>query len=82
MLICNNIFFRIIQAINTVFYRHLCNWIIYGDLVDTCNEFFIGDANCADENFLYPEQLKESESTAIEIFHDSFVSTILAYTYR
>ncbi|KAJ8977301.1 hypothetical protein NQ317_009318 [Molorchus minor] len=46
-------------SINTIFYRHLCNWIIYGDLVDAFEEFFIVDGKTADENFLYPEQLAE-----------------------
>ncbi|KAF5291369.1 hypothetical protein FQA39_LY03520 [Lamprigera yunnana] len=54
---------KIMQTTNTIFYRHLCNWIIYGDLVDIYNEFFICDANCADENFLYPDQLKEAKIT-------------------
>ncbi|KAJ8929921.1 hypothetical protein NQ314_017330 [Rhamnusium bicolor] len=50
----------IIQSINTIFYRHLCNWIIYGDLVDAFREFFIIDGKAADEDFLYPEQLVQS----------------------
>lgn len=46
----------IIKEINTVFYQHLCNWIIYGNLVDPFNEFFICDGKVADTNFLYPAQ--------------------------
>ncbi|XP_066263011.1 gamma-tubulin complex component 4 [Euwallacea similis] len=53
----------ILKAINTVFYQHLCNWVICGDLVDPYNEFFICDGKVADENFLYPEQM--SERTAV-----------------
>lgn len=45
------------QAASTVFYRHLCNWIIYGNLLDIHDEFFICDAKCADENFLAPENV-------------------------
>ncbi|CAG9766307.1 unnamed protein product [Ceutorhynchus assimilis] len=52
-------YFRIIKTINTVFYQHLCNWIVCGNLVDPYNEFFICDGKVADENFLYPEQLAE-----------------------
>lgn len=52
-------YFRIIKCVNTIFYRHLCNWIIYGELVDVHNEFFICDGHCPDENFLYQEQLAE-----------------------
>ncbi|CAH0551488.1 unnamed protein product [Brassicogethes aeneus] len=51
---------KIIQSINTIFYRHLCNWIIYGDLVDIYGEFFICDGKTADENFQGPTQLDES----------------------
>ncbi|RZC37978.1 gamma-tubulin complex component 4, partial [Asbolus verrucosus] len=36
---------RITQCFNSIFYRHLCNWIIYGDLVDIHNEFFICDGS-------------------------------------
>lgn len=50
-------FFSIVQAVNVVFYRHLCNWIIYGDLFDIHEEFFICDAKCADENFLPSENV-------------------------
>ncbi|XP_057669107.1 gamma-tubulin complex component 4 [Diorhabda carinulata] len=50
---------EIIKSMNSVFYRHLCNWIIYGDLVDTFEEFFIRDGKSPDENFLYPEQMVE-----------------------
>ncbi|XP_050515476.1 gamma-tubulin complex component 4 [Diabrotica virgifera virgifera] len=50
---------EIIKSMNTVFYRHLCNWIIYGDLIDTYEEFFIRDGKNPDENFLYPEQMAE-----------------------
>lgn len=50
----------IIKPINSVFYQHLCNWIVCGDLVDPHNEFFICDGKVADENFLYPEQLTEN----------------------
>ncbi|CAH1098555.1 unnamed protein product [Psylliodes chrysocephalus] len=53
---------EIIRSINTVFYKHLCNWIIYGDLVDVFEEFFIRDGKSADENFLYPEQIAELHS--------------------
>ncbi|XP_076267621.1 gamma-tubulin complex component 4 [Rhynchophorus ferrugineus] len=49
----------IIKSINTVFYQHLCNWIVCGDLIDPYNEFFICDGKVADENFLYPEQLSD-----------------------
>lgn len=65
----------IIKSVNRMFYRHLCNWIIYGDLVDVYNEFFISDAKCADENFLYPEQLAENNasnaSTAFQLLKKS-----------
>ncbi|KRT82184.1 hypothetical protein AMK59_3879 [Oryctes borbonicus] len=50
---------KIIQSVNTIFYRHLCNWIIYGELVDIHNEFFICDGHCPDENFWYTEQSSE-----------------------
>lgn len=50
----------IIKSVNTVFYQHLCNWIVGGDLVDLYNEFFICDGKVPDENFLYPDQLSES----------------------
>lgn len=61
---------KIIQSVNTVFYKHLCNWIVYGDLFDNCNEFFICDANCADENFLYPDQLKETDGIKKDSYFD------------
>ncbi|KAB0803192.1 hypothetical protein PPYR_00162 [Photinus pyralis] len=61
---------KIILSVNTVFYKHLCNWIVYGDLIDNCNEFFICDANCADENFLYPDQLKESDGLKKDSYFD------------
>ncbi|XP_019758234.1 gamma-tubulin complex component 4 isoform X2 [Dendroctonus ponderosae] len=48
---------RVIKSVNVVFYQHLRNWIIYGDLLDPFNEFFICDGQVSDENFLYPEQL-------------------------
>jgi gamma-tubulin complex component 4 len=51
---------KITQSLNSIFYRHLCNWIIYGDLVDIYNEFFICDGRCPDEDFLYPEQIEEN----------------------
>lgn len=35
----------------------MCNWIIYGEVYDKYEEFFISDANCPDENFLYPEHV-------------------------
>lgn len=38
----------------------MCNWIIYGELVDVHKEFFICDGHCPDENFLYPEQLAKA----------------------
>ncbi|XP_049817120.1 gamma-tubulin complex component 4 isoform X2 [Aethina tumida] len=47
----------IIRSINKVFYRHLCNWVIFGDLSDTCDEFFICDGITADENFQYSKQI-------------------------
>ncbi|CAG9821376.1 unnamed protein product [Phaedon cochleariae] len=53
---------QIIRSINTIFYRHLCNWIIYGDLVDTFGEFFIIDGKVADPNFMYPEQMVDMSS--------------------
>ncbi|XP_060536121.1 gamma-tubulin complex component 4 [Cylas formicarius] len=56
---------KVIKCINTVFYQHLCNWIIYGDLVDPCNEFFVCDGNVPDENFLYPEQGNGGETISI-----------------
>lgn len=49
----------IIRTVSKVFHRHLCNWIIYGDLIDIHEEFFILDEKIPDENFLYPEQLLE-----------------------
>lgn len=57
-----------------MFYRHLCNWIIYGDLVDVYNEFFICDAKCADEMFLYPDQLTASELKSSRMSLCLFVS--------
>ncbi|KAF5269803.1 hypothetical protein FQR65_LT05849 [Abscondita terminalis] len=61
---------KIMQSLNMIFYRFLCNWIIYGDLVDNYNEFFICDAHCADENFLYPNQPKEINSKHRDDFFD------------
>lgn len=49
----------IIKTINQIFHKQLCNWIIYGDLIDIYEEFFIVDEKMSDENFLYPEQLLE-----------------------
>lgn len=46
---------------NIIFYRHLCNWVIYGDLYDVYEEFFISDANCADEDFLHPSDMGHCE---------------------
>ncbi|KAJ8924353.1 hypothetical protein NQ315_007149 [Exocentrus adspersus] len=57
---------QIIRSTNTVFYRHLCNWIIYGDLVDAFAEFFIIDGKTADKDFLYPEQMLESAVESAE----------------
>ncbi|CAG9862982.1 unnamed protein product [Phyllotreta striolata] len=57
--------YTIVKSINTVFYKHLGNWIINGDLIDTYDEFFIKDGKCADENFLYPEQLLEMSNESL-----------------
>ncbi|XP_050294472.1 gamma-tubulin complex component 4 isoform X2 [Anthonomus grandis grandis] len=46
----------IIKTINVVFYQHLSNWVVCGDLVDPYDEFFICDGKVADDHFLYPEQ--------------------------
>ncbi|XP_025830219.1 gamma-tubulin complex component 4-like [Agrilus planipennis] len=43
---------RIIQFVNVIFFRQLCNWIIYGDLLDINDEFFICDGKDVDENFI------------------------------
>ncbi|CAH1962098.1 unnamed protein product [Acanthoscelides obtectus] len=59
----------IIQSINPMFCRHLCNWIIYGDLVDTYEEFFIVDEKTSDENFLYPEQLADYAGSNTSLLH-------------
>lgn len=56
----------LIKAINQIFYRHLCNWIIYGDLIDTYEEFFIFDEKTPDELFLYPEQLLQLKESLME----------------
>ncbi|XP_017775472.1 PREDICTED: gamma-tubulin complex component 4 isoform X2 [Nicrophorus vespilloides] len=61
---------KIIQSVNTMFYRHLANWIIYGDLMDANNEFFIRDCKCDDENFQFPEQIESVQNV------DSHVSNI------
>lgn len=66
----------IMQHINPMFYRHLCNWIVYGTLNDIYNEFFIRDAKCPDEKFMYPEQLTES-NYSMNISICLSVSTIL-----
>lgn len=55
---CQKFNFRIVQSVSTRFYRHLCNWLIYGELFDLYDEFFIYDAKCPDENFLYPENVR------------------------
>lgn len=65
--------FRIIGCVNTVFYGHLCNWVIYGDLVDVYNEFFICDGHCPDENFLYPEQIVDDSNSNLHAVN-TFVS--------
>ncbi|EFA06296.1 Gamma-tubulin complex component 4 homolog-like Protein [Tribolium castaneum] len=57
---------KITHCFNSIFYRHLCNWIIYGDLVDLYKEFFISDGECWDEDFLYPEQNEESTLTRVK----------------
>lgn len=53
---------RIVCTINTLFYRHLCNWIIFGDLVDVYGEFFICDAKCPDEDFLWSFSANDTKS--------------------
>lgn len=53
----------VIKTINQHFHRHLCNWIICGELVDTFGEFFIIDDKVPDENFLYPEQIIDLKET-------------------
>ena len=40
-----------------MFYKHLGNWVIYGELLDKYNEFFIADANSVDENFAHPDNI-------------------------
>nr|XP_022913972.1 gamma-tubulin complex component 4 [Onthophagus taurus] len=49
----------LISFINVPFYHQLSKWIIYGDIKDKYNEFFICDANCPDENFQYPDNCGE-----------------------
>lgn len=53
----NSVFFRIIRSINRIFYRHLCNWIIFGRISDPCGEFFVCDGVSADENFQYSKDI-------------------------
>ncbi|GLV43445.1 Grip75 [Carabus blaptoides fortunei] len=60
----------IICSINTMFYRHLCNWIIFGDLVDVYQEFFICDAKCADDNFLWNFSGNETRND-LEVFSEA-----------
>ena len=49
--------------VNKIFYRHLGHWIVYGNLVDVHNEFFITDSNCDDPNFLYPDQMESASGS-------------------
>lgn len=63
-----------IKAVNFVFFRQLCGWVIYGKVEDTYGEFFISDANCADENFLYPEQGTRQPANDSNNFSNAFVS--------
>ncbi|XP_049818046.1 gamma-tubulin complex component 4-like isoform X2 [Aethina tumida] len=64
---------EIIRSINRIFYRHLCNWIIFGRISDPCGEFFICDGVSADENFQYSKDIavfdhgKGSESSLSDI---------------
>ncbi|XP_044265603.1 gamma-tubulin complex component 4 [Tribolium madens] len=51
---------KITYCFNSIFYRHLCNWVIYGELVDPHGEFFIKDDQCWDEDFLYADQSEVS----------------------
>ncbi|XP_045461104.1 gamma-tubulin complex component 4 [Harmonia axyridis] len=53
----------IIKTINITFFHQLSNWIIYGEIVDAYNEFFIRDEKCPDSNFLYSEQIDNCNST-------------------
>ncbi|KAK9875243.1 hypothetical protein WA026_007637 [Henosepilachna vigintioctopunctata] len=55
----------IIKTINTTFFHQLSNWIIYGELVDNYNEFFICGEDCPDPNFEYPKQLEEQSTSLI-----------------
>lgn len=68
-------FFRIICSVNTVFYRHLCNWIIFGNLVDVHQEFFIFDAKCPDEDFLWTGLPSEKKSDLVSL-NESLVNQI------
>lgn len=49
----------IIKSLCQIFHKHICNWIIFGDLVDSYGEFFILDEKTPDMNFMYPEQVLE-----------------------
>ncbi|XP_044746717.1 gamma-tubulin complex component 4 [Coccinella septempunctata] len=53
----------IIKTINITFFHQLSNWIIYGEIVDAYDEFFIRDENCPDPNFLYAELDDSNAST-------------------
>lgn len=55
-----------------MFYRHLCNWIIFGDLVDVYQEFFICDAKCPDDNFLWNFPGNETRND-LEVFSEALV---------
>lgn len=50
-----------------MFYRQLCNWIVYGDLLDRYDEFFIADAKCADEMFSYSDQVADVSKRSSDV---------------
>lgn len=62
-----------------MFYRHLCNWIIFGNLTDPYQEFFICDSKCSDDDFLM-SNLPSGKKNDLVSFNESLVS-ILLYCY-
>lgn len=55
-------FYSVTEAVNIIFYRHICDWLFYGRINDTYNEFFICDGQCADNYFYSVDQTAESST--------------------
>lgn len=72
---------EIVLSVNKMFYNQLANWLIFGNINDVYEEFFICDCNCDDEDFLYDWEAEKTTTTATTI-HNYNKSPILKTSHK